>query len=217
MKYKTPLLLACVLLVPFIYLAGIWSSLPEQVPLHFDLAGNIDRYGTKNSLLVTTVVLSLVGLILYVLLANIHRLSKHAPVENKNRMQKIALAVLCFMILVQCWLLYITKTGAIAVSIKALLAAVFLLFAIIGNYMPNLKPNYFAGFRLPWTLNNADNWRKTHDVAGRLWFAGGLLCMLLWLLLPFKTALAATGAFFLIMLLVPAVYSYRLFKKAKQA
>lgn len=215
MKYKLFLSVALALAIPFIYLAGIWSSLPETVPLHFDFKGNIDRYGSKNDVLITVPALSLVGLLVYVLLSNVHRISKKAPVENKSRMQKIALAVLFFITLVQCWLLYIMQTGTLGVSVKFILAAVFLLFAVIGNYMPNLKPNYVAGFRLPWTLNSETNWRKTHDVAGRVWFAGGLLCMLICLLLPFQTALAAAGVLFFIMLMLPAIYSYRLFKQAK--
>lgn len=215
MKHKTFFPVVFALLVPFMYLASIWSSLPEAVPLHFDFKGNVDRYGSRYDVLITTAALNLVGFIVYLLLSNIHRFSKRAPVENKNRMQKMALAILCFITLVQCWLLYIMQTGALIISVKFLLAAVFLLFAVIGNYMPNLKPNYFAGFRLPWTLRNEYNWRKTHDIAGRIWFAGGLLCMLVCLLLPFKTALAATGIILFMMLMLPAIYSYQLFKKIK--
>ena len=31
------------------------------------------------------------------------------------------------------------------------------------------------GIRLPWTLHSADNWNRTHRLAGVLWVAGGLL------------------------------------------
>jgi uncharacterized membrane protein len=215
MKKNLFLFASLLLLVPFIYLAGIWPSLPNQVPLHFDLEGNIDRYGSKTEILTMVAVLGFVSLLLYLLLSNLHRLRKKAPTENRARMQKMGLAVMFFISFMQCWLLYITQTGAPAVSIKAVLGAVFLLFAVIGNYMPNLKPNYVAGFRLPWTLNNEDNWRRTHAIAGRTWVAGGFLCMLVCLLLPFKTALVSAGGLLFIMLMVPAVYSYRIFKHLK--
>lgn len=215
MKQKKALFVALLLMVPFIYLAAIWTSLPNQVPLHFDLKGNIDRYGSKTEILIMTAVLGLVSLLLYVLFSNLHRLSKKAPAENRIRMQNMGLAVMSFFSLMQCWVLYITLTGALSQSIKVILAAVFLLFAVIGNYMPNLKPNYFAGFRLPWTLNNEDNWRRTHSIAGRTWVAGGFLCMLVCLFLPLKTALAAAGGLFFLMLMLPAAYSYRLYKQVK--
>jgi uncharacterized membrane protein len=215
MKHKNGVLAALLVAVPILYLAGMWLSLPPRVPLHFDFNGAIDRYGSKNELLVLVLALSFVSLLVYLLLSYIHRFSKKAPVENKDRMQKIALAVLFFITLVQCWLLYSIQQGALAISIKFILAAVCLLFAVIGNYMPNLKPNYVAGFRLPWTLHNEAIWRKTHFIAGRLWFGGGLVCMLLWLLLPFKMALFLCSLLLLIMLVLPAVYSYRLFKHVK--
>ncbi len=81
--------------------------------------------------------------------------------------------------------------------------------------MPNLKPNYFAGFRLPWTLENEDNWRKTHHLAGRFWFGGGLLSALLFLVLPYKTAFIFFIVLMLIIIFIPGVYSYQLFKKSK--
>jgi uncharacterized membrane protein len=81
--------------------------------------------------------------------------------------------------------------------------------------MHNIKPNYFAGFRLPWTLENEDNWRKTHLLGGKLWFVGGLFIAVICLLLP---PVASMVAFFTIMftvVLIPAIYSYRLYKKQK--
>jgi uncharacterized membrane protein len=78
-----------------------------------------------------------------------------------------------------------------------------------------MKPNYVAGFRLPWTLKNEDNWRRTHHIAGRLWFGGGLLGALLFLLLSFKFAVISVIVLFSILVLWPAIYSYRLYKKTK--
>ncbi len=34
-------------LAPLAYLASIWSSLPETIPMHYNLAGEVDRYGLK--------------------------------------------------------------------------------------------------------------------------------------------------------------------------
>ena len=40
--------------------------------------------------------------------------------------------------------------------------------------MPKFRQNYFVGFKLPWTLENVDNWNETHKVAGKIWVYGGL-------------------------------------------
>jgi uncharacterized membrane protein len=88
-----------------------------------------------------------------------------------------------------------------------------LLFAFIGNYMNHIKPNYFAGIRLPWTLSSDENWRRTHQLAGKLWFAGGVLIAIAGLVLSSSVAFPFFIAALVIMVLIPVIYSYRLFKQ----
>jgi len=216
MKNKIFLIVILLMLIPVIYLASIWNSLPATLPMHFDLQGQPDRYGNKSEVIILIAVLSLVAILVFFLLSYVHRFApKMASVENKDRMQKIAVFIVAFIVVVECWLLYVIQKGELAFSIKFILIAVCLLFAVIGNYMPNMKPNYVAGFRLPWTLKNEDNWRRTHHIAGRLWFGGGLLSAMLFLLLPFKFAVISVIILFSILVLLPAIYSYRLYKKTK--
>ena len=83
------------------------------------------------------------------------------------------------------------------------------LFVIIGNYMPKCKQSYTLGIKLPWTLNDEENWNKTHRMAGFLWVIGGVIIM----------ATAFLGIFWLFfvilipMVIIPTVYSYLLYKK----
>ena len=49
------------------------------------------------------------------------------------------------------------------------------LFMIIGNYLPKCKQNYTMGIKLPWTLDDEENWNRTHRFAGFLWVAGGVV------------------------------------------
>lgn len=81
---------------------------------------------------------------------------------------------------------------------------------VIGNYLPKTRRNYTIGIRIPWTLENDENWRKTHRLAGKIWVLGGLL-----LFLNAFVQLYVYWVFFLILLLVimiPCVYSYQLSK-----
>jgi uncharacterized membrane protein len=50
-----------------------------------------------------------------------------------------------------------------------------ILFVVMGNYLTNLRLNYFAGIRTPWTLDNPETWRATHRIGGRIMVFGGLL------------------------------------------
>lgn len=207
-----------VALIPGIYLAANWNSLPERVALHFDLEGKPDRYGDKTELLVVVAVLSLMTAGIYFLLSNIYKIDpKRYAAENKDRLQRMGFAVGIFMSALCCVIVYSTTKGSIEFGLRYIFAGVGLLFSLIGNYMHNMKPNYFAGLRVPWTLNNEENWRKTHLLAGKLWFGGGLLIAILCLLLPDPISLVIFFVVTAILIIIPVVYSYRLYKKNKEA
>jgi uncharacterized membrane protein len=205
-----------VMLVPAIYLALTWKKIPDTVAMHFDWKGNPDRYGSKTEMIVMIGVLTLVNCLVYLLLTNIYKIDpKRYAVENKERLYKIAFAVAAFISAVCCLFVYSTINGHLEFSLSLILSATGLLFAIIGNYMPNLKPNYFAGLRMPWTLENPDNWRKTHALAGKCWFAGGLLIAVVCLFLPVIPAIVVFAIVLLVITIIPCVYSYRLYKQQK--
>lgn len=207
-----------VALVPGIYLAASWKSLPERVAMHFDLKGNPDRYGSKTELLIMVAVLSLMGVGVYFLLSNIYKIDpKRYAAENKDRLQRMGFAIGIFISALCCVIIYSTTKGSIEFGLRYIFAGVGLLFSLMGNYMHNIKPNYFAGLRVPWTLNNEDNWRKTHMMAGKLWFAGGLVIAILCLLLPDAISLIIFFILTMILVIIPVVYSYRMYKKNKEA
>jgi len=96
---------------------------------------------------------------------------------------------------------------------KFVFVAMGLLFALLGNNMYNLQPNYFAGLRLPWTLENEDNWKKTHHLAGRLWFFGGIFFAGMALLLNIEWLSYASIVILSVLVLIPVFYSYNLYRK----
>jgi uncharacterized membrane protein len=207
-----------VIIFPAVYLAIVWNKLPEKVAMHFDLKGNVDRFGSKNELIIMSSVMILMNAVVYLILTNIYRIDpKRYAAENKSRLYRIAFAVCVFMSAVLCLIIYSSTQGNIKFSTRLILSGVGLLFAFIGNYMHNLKPNYFAGFRLPWTLENEDNWRKTHLLGGKVWFVGGLVIAVICLLLSPEASMVAFFSIMLVMVFIPAIYSYRLYKKEKSS
>ena len=82
--------------------------------------------------------------------------------------------------------------------------------------MPHLKQNYFAGFKLPWTLENEDNWNATHKIAGKVWLYGGLFQCIAGIVFGSVTSFVIFFINMIIMVLVPAIYSYRMFKNGNK-
>jgi len=205
-----------IFLVPGIYLSAIWHKLPATVPVHFNLAGEVDRYGSRNELVTLVLILTAVNIVVYLLFTNIYRIDrmKYAQ-ENRNRLQSMAFVLCVFISAVLCTIIYSVFRHPISFFPGLIFSGVGLLFCFMGNYMHNIKPNYFAGFRLPWTLGNEDNWRKTHLLGGKLFFAGGLLIVAVCLLTPVLISIVAFLIITFTLVIIPVVYSYRLYKKQK--
>ncbi len=202
---------------PLVYLALAWNKLPDQVVMHFDWSGKPDRYGSKNELLILTLALTAFTPVLYFILSNIYKIDpKKNAAENKNRLRSLAYGLVVFMSALLCMIIYSSVKGNLSFNTGIILAGTGLLFAFIGNYMHNIKPNYFAGFRLPWTLENEENWKRTHALGGKLWFGGGLLLAVLCLFLPPKIATVVFIIVMIIITFIPIIFSYRLFREQKK-
>lgn len=92
-----------------------------------------------------------------------------------------------------------------------------LLFAVMGNSMTKLRPNWFAGFRTPWSLESRTVWIKTHRLGGRLMVGSGVCLFAESLLLPTKLCFFA-GVLPMIILvgIVPLIYSYFSYRAEKK-
>jgi uncharacterized membrane protein len=218
---KTKLLLLQFLttLIPAIYLLAIWNSLPESVPLHYNSQMQADRFGSRLELLGVIIFMSLVSLGTSSLILYLNKLDPKQRYQTSNALIiKISWTITVFLTLLSTFIVYQTKsyteTTEHGFTIKIIEALVALLFAALGNFMNNIKPNYFIGFRTPWNLENEDNWKKTHHLGSKLWFFGGLLMFALVLLLPVKYGIYIIIGGVLPITIIPIAYSYLLFKKS---
>lgn len=209
-KIKKEIPLISIALLPFIYLAYIWNRLPEKVPMHWNSSGEIDDYGNKKELLI--ILLLVVGLP-YLILMVIPNIDPKQKLKNMgNKLYNLRFILSIFMSALAIFILYSVQKET---SNPGLIFAIIgLLFAFLGNYFKTLKPNYFIGIRTPWTLENEEVWKKTHLLGGKLWFVGGLLMALTFVLPePFNQYIFLSIA--AIITIIPVVYSYLEFKKTK--
>jgi uncharacterized membrane protein len=198
--------------IPWIYLATIWNQLPQTVAVHFGASGEADRFGDKSEVLIGPAIGSLISILLYLLMTNIHKIDpKRFKNDQSQLFNKAANGLVVFLtaisILTMHWSL---KQEAVGLNILLMLIGVF--FAYLGNLMHSIKPNYFFGIRLPWTLESEENWKSTHLLASKIWFAGGVFIALLALIVPPFAMFFIMMGFLIIMVAIPIVHSYRLFK-----
>ena len=194
-----------IILIPILIGLILWDKLPDQVPLHWNAQGEDDGYGTK---------FQAVFLMPLVLVAFqwICVLGTSLDPKKQNINDKIFTLVLWIIPIISLLcnsMVYATALGH-KVSVEIIMPLFMgALFVIIGNYMPKCKQSYTMGIKLPWTLNDEENWNKTHRMAGFIWVIGGVVIM----------ATAFLGAFWLFfivlipMVIAPTVYSYAIYKK----
>ncbi len=207
------LLIVSILALPFIYLASIYNTLPAIVPTHFNLKGESDNFGDKSSLIFSSLLLTAVSIGAFLLVKNAHRIDpKKAAGQSPELLAKIAWCLLIFLSIIQLIIIHSSIVKQIDGG-KYIFPAVGLFLAVLGNFMHSIKPNYFVGFRLPWTLENEDNWRKTHQLVSKVWVAGGILIAILTLTIELTISIWIALVIFTLLIAIPTIYSYQLYKQ----
>jgi len=214
MKSKIPVVLILIL-VPFAYAYYLYPSLPYRIPTHFNASGEADAWGHKSSIFLLPSIMGVTSIIVYFILSNIKKLDpkRYASVDDKMYKQ-LALYVVLFLSLLSLLITYASAHEGVKIE-KLLFPFLGLAFAGFGVYMPKIKQNYFAGFRLPWTLESEANWTATHRLAGKIWTVGGLLQFLSGLILQGELVFIFFISIIIVMVIIPTVYSYLFFKKEK--
>jgi hypothetical protein len=203
-------------LSPIGYLLIVWHSIPEEFTTRFEFEKPFEKAQTRQELLGATILLSLVSAVLYILMRNLKRVDpKVNDATPKAAFHKLGLTITLFLLITNYFLIASVKNNWV-INTPVLGVFTGLLITMAGNYMNNLKPNYFAGIRLPWTLADAENWRRTHLLAAKLWFAGGILLIIASLLLPGYLVIPFIVGLFVTIVIIPGIYSYSIYRKKLQ-
>ena len=198
--------------IPFIYAAYLYPSLPEIIPTHFNIKGEADGFGGKDSIYLGPSIMGVVSLFTYFFLTYIKKIDpKRAEQMEDGLFQKFGFFTVLFLTALSMVILYTTTHQGISIE-KLLFPMMGLAFAGMGLYMPKIKQNYFAGFKLPWTLDNEDNWNATHKIAGKVWLYGGVIQFFAGLVFSSVASFVIFFIAMVVMVLVPTIYSYRMFK-----
>ncbi|HWZ14234.1 MAG TPA: SdpI family protein [Mucilaginibacter sp.] len=201
--------------LPVFYLFFNYAALAQVVPVHFGLNGDVDRYGSKTEFLTYQCIMLVVPALLYLLFKFLPLIDPKKKIKyGTDTFKKLGMGLIIFFTALNTALIFATIHQGFRVE-RLLFPLVGLLFAFIGNIMLSIKPNYFAGIRTPWTLESEDNWRATHRLAGRLWFAGGIVITILTLLISGQAGFIMFMSCVGILVLIPVVYSYLYFKKSR--
>src|SRR5580658_11104012 len=156
------LLITVISLIPAGYLAYHYQALPDIVPVHFGFSGRPDRLGNKNLLVLYTVLLILLSLGVYFLIRFLPKIDPKKTAKIPSAVfEKIGVGMVVFLSVLNIILLYASISGGFHWN-RLFIPLMGFFFIYMGNLFHSIKPNYFVGIRVPWTLEDPDNWRATH-------------------------------------------------------
>ncbi len=184
-----------------------YGHLPDTVPTHWNINGEVDGYASRLSSVLFMPVVAALVLALMRVLARFDPISQH---ESTGAYLQIASnGIAAFLLVVHVAVLGI-GIGLRLNVVQIVALAEGALLALIGNTMGRLRRNSWAGIRLPWTLTDAEVWRRTHRVGARAFVLAGVVIMLAALILNGKFMFTVVMVAVLGAAVFTVAYSYRL-------
>lgn len=189
--------------------AWFYPSLPQRIPTHWNIHGEVDGYGNKQWA-VFLMPLFTVGML--ALFAFLPALSpKQFEVDAfRSTYLFIMVVVIALFAYIQAIILLATWQevggGVKWLDIgRALLGGIFVFFALMGNVMGKVRKNFYIGIRVPWTLASDRVWNDTHRLAAWTMVGGGVIGLIIVLTgLPLALAFGTL----MVSVLIPAAYSF---------
>lgn len=215
--------------ISFIITAAAMNFLPEEVPMHFDFSGNVDRYGSRYEMLLFPGLLAAMALFWSILLAWCEKKRKNADektaaeAQNNIKILRISAAVIMIMeFVLQCSAL-ITAFRHLEQPVQVMpagfsslvCAAVGIAMAAMGNLMPKSKRNGLFGIRTSWSMENDQTWLASNRFGGAVFFAAGAAVTVLSLILRGMTVVYVMSVIISLAAAVSIAYSHYAYKKYK--
>lgn len=204
--------LFAIIVLSIVGTAIIYNKLPEQIPSHWNIRGEVDDYQSRPFIYFT----AFLPLLIYGLMKLLPKIDpkKESYEKHKKAYEAVIYVLVLFMVGIH-WL-----TASYALGYETDIGVVInlgvgIMFMVIGNYMGQIRHNYFFGIRTPWTLASESVWKKTHKAGGYIFFILGLLFILSAFINNAWAFYMVIGAVILSTLGL-TVYSYLLFRKEKK-
>jgi len=205
-KYRKTLIFTSIItLMPIIVGLLLWDQLPERMATHFASDGTANGWSHRG--------FAVFGLPIMLVLLQVLCMGVTLADPKKQNINDRLFGLILWLIPVISvagnFHIYAFSLGHqtnVSTYVMILLGSIFI---IIGNYLPKCRQNYTMGIKIPWTLDDEDNWNHTHRMAGYLWILGGFAMIVNaftnyeWLLF----------VIIVVMGIVPMVYSYLYYRK----
>lgn len=212
---KTNRIFLLTLVISLISLLGmvlVYGRLPETIPTSFGFDGTIHAYGPRRTIFYLGALPMVFGLVFWLLPKVDPRKENYG--KHKKAYEIIWLLMTGFCIV--CGWAMVGRGLGYDLKIQVIIPVlVGVLFLVLGNYMPQVRSNYFMGVRTPWALDNEYVWKKTQKFGGMMLCVMGMVFLLM-SLMPARIQSVILVPLLLIACFSVYPYSYWVYRKTKK-
>jgi uncharacterized membrane protein len=209
LSWRTELPQLLVIAAMFAVAAWAWPQVPDKIPIHWNIRGEVDGWGGRFTGLVLLPIVA-AGMYLLMLLLPLIDPGRRNYENFGKAFAVIRLALVLFFAAMYAAMVRAAFGHALNMS-TIIFPATGVLFIVLGNFMSKLRPNWFVGVRTPWTLSSRLSWDKTHRLAGWLFVVmGAMFFVLAFFQNPWTLAVIIAIDFSLLLWMV--LYSYLVYR-----
>ena len=214
--------------LPTIVTAVALKFMPDTVPLHYNFAGEIDRWGSKYEHFLMPALL-----IVFVVLMQVITYFQEKKIEDeptpreqasmRNNIKVVRIVTIVFEIfwlILICWMLWTSKenanieTAQTATNIGQFIwIAMGIMLVVIGNILPKSRMNSVIGVRTTWSMYNEETWSKSNRFGGIVLMVTGIAMVITSLILKESALIIVNIGLTVLSSIVILVYTYKVFKE----
>ena len=191
---------------------------PDVVPVHYNLAGEIDRMGSKYEFLLFPAESIGIGLF-FTWMAKKHQ-------QNPADEKALVISGICVLSLLGFLGIYFqtaallydpASSGMLRLKVLRLtVMAIGAMLVILGNFMPKTRRNAHYGLRTGWSMSSDAVWQKSQRFSGYAAVVCGTLMILLAAFFDGILCLVMSAVLVLVWLILSVWMSYRYYRAEKQ-
>ena len=221
--------------ISFISLIGTAVAIqfiPERVPMHYDAAGNVTRWGSKNENMIFPIIILFMALFWTCFMAYYEKKALKSADEkesagarsNAKAIGYVGAGMALMFTVWQGFIILGEYKGAIlgattqVVDIgKVSAISLGVLFILLGNIMPKTRINTTIGVQISWSMYNDTTWRKSNHFGGVAFVVAGALTIITVLIMKNSSVAMLIPAGYACLAGVACfVYAYKVYKAEKR-
>ena len=217
-------------IIPVIVTSIVLPFMPDTIPMHHDLAGNIDRWGSKTECFVFPVIILFITLFWHLLMRAFEKKaakgkSEKEQMEGASNAKFLGIVGIAQALMFGCmhyFILYssfkeaeLGSSGAVDIA-KVSCVLCGLLFIVLGNFMTKTKKNGVAGVRTSWSMYNDVTWRKSNRIGAYCFMIAGILTVITTAFLDGVVSTVLMLIYVLIAAAVAVVYTKKVYEQEKE-